>query len=162
LPTVAVKLLVCPVCTVAEPGATLTVTAAVIVIVALATLLPSATEVAVNVTVAGEGAAPGALYVIATPDLLVLEDNVPHVFPEQPAPVNVQFTPLFCASFCSVAVKDCVPTSACTLLAVGETATTIAGAVVTVIVAAADFVPSATEVAVSVTLAGEGTLAGAV
>jgi hypothetical protein len=41
------------------------------------------------------------------------------------------------------------------------TETEIAGAAVTVMVAMADFVPSATEVAVSVTVAGAGTLAGA-
>ena len=45
----------------------------------------------------------------------------------------------------------------------GDTVTTIApGAAVTVIAAAADLVPSETEVAVSVTKAGDGTLAGAV
>ena len=45
----------------------------------------------------------------------------------------------------------------------GDTVTTIPpGAAVTVMAAAADFVPSETEVAVRVTSAGDGTLAGAV
>jgi hypothetical protein len=43
----------------------------------------------------------------------------------------------------------------------GLTVTTIAGAAVTVMVAASDLVPSAIEVAVIVTVAGDGTLAGA-
>jgi hypothetical protein len=69
---------------------------------------------------------------------------------------------LFCESFCRVAVKFCVPPPARTLAVAGDTVTTMAGAAATVIMAAADFVPSATEVAVRVTVAGLGTLDGAV
>ena len=81
----------------------------------------------------------------------------------QPTPETDQLTPLFCVSFCSVAEKFCVPMPACTLAEVGPTVTVMgaAGAVI-VIVAGADLVLSATEVAVSVIVAGEGKLAGAV
>jgi hypothetical protein len=82
--------------------------------------------------------------------------------PVQPVPDIAQFTPLFVVSFVTVAVNPCVPAS-CTLVVVSDKLTAIAdGAAVTVIVAAADFVASDTDVAVSVTVAGFGTLAGAV
>jgi hypothetical protein len=59
-------------------------------------------------------------------------------------------------------VKFCVVLTT-TPAVVCESVTVIAGggAAVTVIVADADFVPSETEVAVSVTIGGVGTLAGA-
>src|SRR5271163_3938818 len=99
---------------------------------------------------------------MATPDALVDEDSVPQALPVQPAPESFQLTPLFCASFCSVAVKFCVPMLACTLLVVGETATTMACATLSVMAADADLVASVTDVAVSETVAGAGTPAGAV
>jgi len=49
-----------------------------------------------------------------------------------------------------------------TLAVAGETVTTIADAAVTVIVDVFDFVPSRLDVAVSVTMAGLGSVAGAV
>src|SRR5271163_2956373 len=61
LDTVAVKLLVCPTCTVALVGATTTETGAVIVMVTALVRVPSAIEVAVSVTVAGLGMFAGAL-----------------------------------------------------------------------------------------------------
>ena len=79
-----------------------------------------------------------------------------------PAPARVQVMPLFCASFVTVAVKLCVPFGACTFAEAGPTPTVMAVAAVTVIAVDADFVLSATEVAVSDTLAGDGTTAGAV
>jgi len=88
-------------------------------------------------------------------------DNVPQAFPLQPAPESDQLTPLFCESFCTVAVKCCVPAVA-TLIVVGETATEMAAAAVNVIVAAALLLVSRLAVAVSVTLAGLGSAAGAV
>ncbi len=100
---------------------------------------------------------------IATPEVLEAAESVPHAAPLQPAPERVQFTPLFWESFCRVAVKfEVMPT--CTLAVLGDTVTTIGGggAGVMLMLAVADFVPSATEVAVTVTLAGLGTLAGAV
>jgi hypothetical protein len=99
---------------------------------------------------------------MAVPDVLDAVESVPQAAPLQPAPASVQFTPLFWESFVTVAVKLCVPRPACTFAAVGVTPTAIAGGAVTVIVSALFFVPSATEVAVNVTVGGLGTLAGAV
>jgi hypothetical protein len=88
--------------------------------------------------------------------------SVPQVAPEHPAPESDQVTPLFCESFCNVALKLAVEET-CTESDPGLTETEIgSGAAVTVIVADADFVPSATEVAFSVTVDGVGTDAGAV
>ena len=99
---------------------------------------------------------------IATPDALLLVESAPHVAPLHPAPESIHATPLFCASLLTVAVNGCVPPAACTLPDSGETTTVIAGGAVRVMFAVADFVPSATEVAFSVTVAGEGTVAGAI
>ena len=165
--TVAVMLRGCPVCTDADVGFTTTEMAggaeAVTVIVVAAVFVVSATDFAVSVTVAGFGTPAGAVYVIAVPEALVDVDNVPQVAPLHPAPPKVQVTPLFCESFCTVAVTVCV-CPVCTDADVGFTATEMAGgvAVVTVIVVAAVLVVSATDLAVSVTVAGLGTLAGAV
>src|SRR6266852_710170 len=99
---------------------------------------------------------------MGVPEALVAAESVPHVAPEQPAPESAQLTPLFCESFVTVAVKACVPSPACKLCVNGATLTTIVGAAVTVIVAVPLLVPSATEVAVKVTVAGEGSVPGAV
>lgn len=98
---------------------------------------------------------------IAAPEALEAADNVPQAAPVQPD--NVQVTPLFCVSFCTVATKECV-WPVCTETAVGFTVTTMAAGVAEVIVrvVTADFVASAIEVAVRVTVAGAGTVAGAV
>lgn len=93
---------------------------------------------------------------------MTLESD-PHVAPEQPVPDSAQLTPLFCESFCSVAMKFCVPMPACTLAERGAIATLIGdGGAVIVMVAGADLVLSAADVAVSMTVAGEGKVAGAV
>jgi hypothetical protein len=42
--------------------------------------------------------------VIAVPEALEVADKLPQAAPLQPAPLSVQLTPLFCASFCTVAV----------------------------------------------------------
>ena len=76
-----------------------------------------------------------------------------------PLCVSVQFTPLLLGSFVTVAVNCCVAFTL-TLALDGETVTPIGGATETV--AAANFVVSATEVAVTVTCAGVGTADGAV
>ena len=55
----------------------------------------SATEVAVRLTAAEEGISEGAVYVIATPDALVVADSVPQALALQPEPESVQETPLF-------------------------------------------------------------------
>jgi hypothetical protein len=100
--------------------------------------------------------------VTAVPEALVDAESFPQAAPVQPPPESVQPTPWFCASLPTVAVKFFVPPGACTLAEVGDTATEIAAALAMVIVAAADFDTSVTEVAVSVTVAGEGIVAGAV
>jgi hypothetical protein len=159
---VTVKAAVVDTCTDVDVGLTPTEIgggAAVTVMVADADFVPSATEVAFIVTVAVVGTAAGAVYVA---DVVVTFVSVPHVAPEQPVPESDHVTPLFCESFCSVAVKAAV-VDTCTDVERGLTPTEIGnGAAVTVIVADADFVPSDTEVAFSVTVAGAGTAAGAV
>jgi hypothetical protein len=95
------------------------------------------------------------------PEALEAADNVPHVAPEQPAPVSAHVTPLFCESLLTVALMLCV-LLVCTEAVVGITATAIGGGGVMVKVAAADFVVSVTDCAVNVTVAGAGTAAGAV
>ena len=95
-------------------------------------------------------------------DVVVTFVNVPQLAPEQPVPESDQVTPLPCESFCNVAVKAAA-VDTCTDVERGLMPTEIgSGAAVTVIVAVPDFVPSATEVAFSVTVAGVGTDAGAV
>ena len=87
---------------------------------------------------------------------------MPHVG-EQAVPlcVKVHVTPPLAGSFVTVAV-NCLVLLVVTVGFVGEMLTLIGGATVTVIVAEADLVASATEVAVSVTVGLAGTLAGAV
>ena len=107
---------------------------------------------------------------IAVPEALKVADKLPQAAPLQPAPVSIQLTPLFCASFCTVAVMLCVwpvctdADAGFTFIAMGAGvgAPGVAAELVTVIVAAEVFVLSATDVAVAVTAAGEGTFAGAV
>ena len=160
--SVALKLAEAETWTDADVGATETETgrgAGVTVIVADDDFVPSLIEVAFNATVAGVGTAAGALYVTAVVVTLV---SVPHVAPEQPVPDSDHVTPLFWESFCTAAVK-LAALETCTDADVGLTETDIGcGAAETVIAAAADFVPSVTEVAVSATNAGTGTAVGAV
>lgn len=132
-------------------------------IVALALFVVSATDVAVSVTVAGEGTAPGAVYLIAVPDALVAAEIIPQVAAVQPVPDSAQVTPWFAESPVTVAVKLEVPlTTTIAVVCESETATPAVAPAVIVIVAAADFVPSVTDVAVIVTVAGLGTVPGAV
>ena len=94
-------------------------------------------------------------------EVVVTAVSVPQETPEQPAPASDQLTPFPCVSFCRVAVKGAV-VETCTEAEPGLTPTTIGtGAEVTVMVADADLVLSATEVALRVTVAGEGAVAGA-
>ena len=86
--------------------------------------------------------------------------SVPQVEPEQPLPASAQVTPLFDVSLLTVAVKFCVAPVE-TVAVAGDTATLIAAPAM-VIVAEDDFVLSDTDVAVSVTVAGEGAALGAV
>ncbi|HEX3118145.1 MAG TPA: hypothetical protein VHP80_03555, partial [Candidatus Acidoferrum sp.] len=78
----------------------------VIVIVADADFVPSLTDVAVSVTVAGFGAAAAAVYAIAVPDALVVADSDPH--PPAVAQDAAHVTPFAAPSLLTVAVKLCV------------------------------------------------------
>ena len=88
-------------------------------------------------------------------------DILPQAVPVHPAPVSVQFTPRFCVSFCSVAVKFCV-CPVWTEAVVGLTATVIAAGAMIVTWAEAVLEVSACAMAVTVTVAGLGMLEGAV
>ena len=90
-------------------GATVTATGAVTVMVATLNFVVSAAEVAVRVTPVGLGWLEGAVYVMGVPDALEVAESEPQAAPVQPAPDRAQVTPLFCESFCTVAVKFCVP-----------------------------------------------------
>jgi hypothetical protein len=87
--------------------------------------------------------------------------SVPHVAPEQPVPESDHVTPLFCESFCTAALKFAA-IETCTESDVGLTETEIEGGPAMIVnVAVADLVPSVTDVAFSVIVAGDGTAAGA-
>jgi hypothetical protein len=85
---------------------------------------------------------------------------VPTVAFPPATPFTDHVTAVF-AVFVTVAVNCCVAPTA-TLGAAGATVTPIAGGAATVTVAVPDFVLSACETAVTVTVAGAGTDAGAV
>ena len=111
----------------------------------------SATEVAITVTCAGLGTAAGAV------NKPVVE-IVPQVAAEQPAPLRLHVTAVFEVPV-TVEVNCCVfPAIICAV--VGEIFTTTGGRMVTVADAALE--ESATDVAVTVTCAGVGTVPGAV
>jgi hypothetical protein len=163
LVTKAVKFKACPSTNPLRFGVIVTLTgpATPTVMVAVAVFVVSVTEVAVNLTVAGFGTFTGAVYVTAAPDALDVGVTAPHVAPLQPVPDSVQLTPLFAESFATLAVKLVFPPTT-TLAAVCDRLIVIAsGIAVIVIPAVPTFVPSATEVAVSTTTAGLGTLPGA-
>jgi hypothetical protein len=121
------------------------------VTVAVANLVLSATLVARTVTVFGDGATEGAAYKPVT-------EIVPQAAPVQPVPVTVHVTAVFVVPV-TVAVNCCAP-PARTETFVGLTVTETTARIVTV--AEADFVGSATLVAVTVTVFGVGASAGAV
>jgi hypothetical protein len=95
------------------------------VIVADADFVPSLTDVAVSVTVAGFGAAAAAVYAIAVPDALVVADSDPH--PPAVAHDAAHVTPFAALSLLTVAVKLCVALVA-TDAVVGVTVTDTPGA----------------------------------
>jgi hypothetical protein len=111
----------------------------------------SATDVAVTVTCAGLGTAAGA---VKRP----VDEMVPQVEPEQPAPLRLQVTAVSEVPPTDAVNCCCDPVATCVTL--GEMLTVIAGIIVAL--ALPDFVESAEEVAVTVTSAGLGTAAGAV
>jgi hypothetical protein len=140
------------------------VTGASTVTAAVAVFVESVTDVAVTVTSAdGLGTFGGAVYVTCWPEGLFAGTIVPQAAPVQLAPDSDQVTPWFLASLATVAVNSRLlfVTTPPPAAGVRVTLTPAGVAAVTVIAAAADLFPSATEVAVKVTLAGLGTLAGA-
>ena len=145
--------------TLAVVGETETATP-LIVAVAVPEMAASATEVATTVTFAFAGTPAGAVYVAGLPLGVVAGAMVPQPGEHGvPLSVSIQFTPLLLGSFVTVAV-NCWVAFTLTLAVVGATETAIAGETVTV--AAADFVASAADTAVTVTCAGVGTADGAV
>ncbi|HEY1923672.1 MAG TPA: hypothetical protein VGG58_00385 [Candidatus Acidoferrum sp.] len=97
---------------------------AVIVIIADADFVPSVTDVAVSVTVAGLGTVAGAVYVTAVPDAPVVADSKPQPFAV--AHDNAHVTPFAALSFVKVGVNFCVP-PVITEAVVGATVTPITG-----------------------------------
>ena len=147
---------VAPVPTDVLPGVTLTATTGIMVTDADAALLASAMLVATTLMLAGEGATFGAEYTALNE--LVASD--PQEAPLHPAPVKLHLTAVF-----DVPVTVAVNVST---LAVGTVAldglmlSKTAVATTTVMLAEADLDGSATLVALTLKVAGEGTLAGEV
>jgi hypothetical protein len=111
----------------------------------------SSTDVAVIKTAGAAGTTVGAVY-------RPVFEMAPHSDPVPPEPETLQVT-LLSTAFWRVAVNCLVPPAA-TRESEGETVTTTAARMV--IVALADLEVSAAEVALTVTVAGVGTLPGAV
>ncbi len=94
-------------------------------------------------------------------EVVVTLVSVPQAALEHPTPERDQVTPLFCESFCTAAVK-LAAAETCTEVDAGLMETEMGtGVRLMDMMAGADFELSATEVAVSVTVAGVGTTAGA-
>jgi hypothetical protein len=136
-------------------------TGAVVVmdIVAEAVLVGSVTEVAVTVT--ENPAVEGAVYVVAVPLAVEVGAKLPQAVALQ---VTVHLTPALALSLLTTAVRLAVEPAASDIGGVGLRATEMVGggAAVIVIVAEAVLVASVTDVAVTVTVAGLGTVLGAV
>src|SRR4029077_7332025 len=139
--------------------ATMAPTAGVNAIVVEADFVKSAREIAVRVTSGGCGRLAGAVYVMGMPGLLKNEDSLPQERPPQSGPVSLQMTPRLPSLldtlavtdiFCATAVED----------ALGVIVTESADDV-TMTMASADFVLSATEVGVTMIVDG-GRAEGAV
>jgi hypothetical protein len=112
----------------------------------------SAEETALMVTVAGEGTVAGAMY-------MPIAEIVPTVEFPPLTPLTRQVTAVF-VEFATVAVKACEPVPAVTVDVPGATETDIAGTMVTC--AEPDLFMSAAATAVTVTVAGDGRVVGAV
>jgi hypothetical protein len=125
--------------------------AAVTVTLALADLVVSSTDTAVTETVDGDGAVAGAVYRPAV-------EIVPTVELPPVTPFTCQVTDPF-TPFVTVALNCWLPEPAVTLAMDGEIETATGAVIVTD--AGADRVGSATDTALTVTVAGDGTLAGA-
>jgi hypothetical protein len=147
---------VAPVTTEVLAGVTVTTTTDMIDTVADAVLLGSAMLVATTLTLAGEGATSGAVYTAANE----LDATVPQEDPLQPAPFKLHATALFDVPV-TVAVNESVLAAGTEALA-GLMLSKTAVAATREMLAEADLVGSATLVTVTLRVAGEGTLAGAV
>jgi hypothetical protein len=117
-------------------------------------LVGSALLIAITLTVAGEGTTSGGEY---TADNR-LEDSVPQAEPLQAAPLKLQPTAEFAVPV-TLAVNSWVPMVGTAAL-VGLILIRTTRAAIIATLAEADFVGSATLVAVTVATAGEGTFAG--
>ena len=137
--------------TIALVGVIVTTTGITIVIVAEPVVCPSAMDTALIVTIAGLGAVSGAVY-------RPLEETVPQLAPEQPDPTTLQSTPVIVVPVTFAVNCSVRPIGTCA--EAGERLTSIGATIV--IVARLDFVGSATEVAFTKTMAGFGTMEGAV
>ncbi len=154
--TDALNCWVAPVTTDVLAGVTVTKTTDMIVTVADAVLLGSAMLVATTLTLAGEGATSGALYTAANE----LDATVPQEDPLQPAPFKLHATVVFDVPV-TVAVNESVLAAGREAL-VGVMLSKTAVAATSVTLAEADLVGSDTLVTVTLSVAGDGTLAGAV
>jgi hypothetical protein len=153
----AVKFSVCPNATLAVAGEIEFVLGQMIVALALPDLVPSATLVAVTLTVAGEGGAGGAVYIaVAAP----FATTVPSIaFPPE-IPFTLQVTPVAgLPDPLTLAVNTCAPPTS-TFTGLGLTLTTMSSFSVTLADALA--CGSALLTASTVTVAGDGKTAGAV
>ena len=137
-------------------GVTVTTTLVTMVTLADADLLGSAMLVASTLTLAGEGATGGAVKT-AVKELV---ESEPQEEPLQPVPVKLQATAVFDVPV-TFAVKEFTPAVGTEAL-VGLMLIKMAVATTAVTLAEADLVGSATLVTVTLSVAGEGTLAGAV
>ena len=134
-------------------GDTVTVIIAAIVTVTDADLVGSACDMAVTVTNGGTGTLAGAVYKPA--DVIV-----PQVLPLQPMPLTPQVTAVL-AEPVTVALNCCCA-PVLTWAPLGEMLTLTGAPVLTVTVAEADRVGSASRVAVTATIGGTGATPGAV
>src|SRR3989442_13774733 len=94
---------------------------------------------------------------MATPEALEVAESVPQAAPLQPVPESAQLTPLFCESFCTVAVNGCVALAATEAVG-GATLTEIGDGAPPVMATDADLEPSHPAVACEVPLAEIGPL----
>ena len=151
LATEAVNCCLAPVRTRAVGGVTDTATGGITVTVAVADFAVSAADVAVTNTCAGVGTVDGAVY-------RPVEDTTPQAAPLQPDPLTLQVTAVFVV-FRTVAWNCCCD-PAFTVAESGEMLTETGK--VTVTEADPDLEGSATDVALTVTWARAGRVAGAV
>lgn len=125
--------------------------AAITVAWAVPILVESTTDTAVIVTVAGAGTIAGAVY---APDAEIIPtDELPPA-----TPLTLQFTAVLASPVTAAANICVIPAVTFAVPGVTDTATKAA----TVTVAEADLVESAADVALMVTVAGDGTVDGAV